>query len=124
MAKKKTRKKKVGVPKSKIMSAVRRIWLYSDSRKEAAKRDVTSDGYSRCEKCKSLTEEYALDHVDAVVPLTGFTTYDSAFERLFCDASGLQKLCHRCHGFKSSFEISERKRNRALKKGLANTEEE
>lgn len=123
MSKKKTRKKKGGIPKSKIMSAVRRLWLYSPERKEALNRNVTIDHFHRCELCRALTEHYALDHKVPVVPLTGFDSYDGAFTRMFCPAEDLQKICDSCHSKKTAYEAGERKRNRAIKKGLANTEE-
>jgi len=116
MAKKKPKKKKVGIPKSKIMSAVRRLWLYSDERKEALNRNVTEDGFHRCEICRALTEHYALDHKIPVVPLTGFDGYTEAFTRMFCPAEDLQKICDSCHGKKTAYEAGERKKNRALKK--------
>lgn len=116
MAKK--RKKKVGIPKSKIMSAARRLWLYSSMRKEAFNKDRTSDGYHRCAKCRGLTEEVAIDHEPSVVPLTGWDSWDNVLERLFCDADKLQKLCHKCHGKKSTFEANQRKKHRAIKKGI------
>jgi 5-methylcytosine-specific restriction endonuclease McrA len=120
MAKKKL-KKKAGIPKGRIMSALRRIWLYSENRKEAIKRDVTSDGYRRCNKCRALTEDYAVDHDPSVVPTIGWDSWDGVITRMFCDSDKLQILCHPCHSRKSSGEANTRKESRAKKK-LANTE--
>lgn len=101
--------------KTKIMSMVRRIWLYSPMRREAMKRNVTDDGFHRCEKCLRLTEEINIDHIETVIPLDGFDSYDRTFERLFCESNQLQKLCPDCHSEKTTNENRLRKENRAKK---------
>lgn len=110
------KKKKKFSYKGKIMSAARRIWLYSPMRKAALTRNKTKDGFHRCEKCNQLTEEVAIDHEPAVVPLTGFDSWDNVFERLYCTEENLFKLCHQCHSKKTALEATARKQNRKLKK--------
>jgi 5-methylcytosine-specific restriction endonuclease McrA len=111
------RKKKIKkfAYKGKLMSAARRIWLYSPMRKEALNRDKTPDGFHRCQGCKRLSEEVAIDHEPSVVPLTGWDSWDNVLERLFCPAEQLHKLCHHCHSKKTAHEASSRKENRAKK---------
>lgn len=113
---KKKAKKSAGIPKSKIMSALRRIWLYSPQRKEAKNRNKTHDGFFRCDKCKHLVEEVAIDHEPSVVPLNGFDSYQGVIERMFCDSDKLQVLCNPCHSAKTAFEANSRKENRKIKK--------
>lgn len=116
------RKKKIKkfAYKGKLMSAARRIWLYSPMRKEALNRDKTSDGFHRCQGCKRLTEEVAIDHEPSVVPLTGWDSWDNVLERLFCTPENLHKLCHQCHSKKTAHEASSRKENRSKKKEKPN----
>lgn len=50
-----------------------------------------------------------VDHIDPVVPLTGFTSWDDVIRRMFCDAVGLQVLCKECHKIKTKEENAQRK---------------
>ena len=60
-----------------------------------------------------------VDHREPVVPPeTGFTTWDSFIERLFCEKIGLQLLCSECHDKKSGDErLIATTRRRELKDG-------
>lgn len=107
------KKKKKFNYKSKIMSAARRIWLYSPMRTEAKKRNVTDDGFHRCEICYRLTEEINIDHEPSVIPLTGYDSYDNVFSRMFCESDQLKKLCVPCHDAKTKRENLIRKEHRA-----------
>lgn len=113
MAKKK--KKKKFAYKGKIMSAARRIWLHSPLRREAINRDKTSDGYHRCARCRKLTDQVHIDHVEPIVPVTGFDSWDNVFQRLYCPSEELQKLCQSCHSAKTLRENIQRKDNRRKK---------
>lgn len=66
----------------------------------------------RCASCKKhyTAKDVQVDHIDPVVPLTGFTTWDSFIERLFCTAKELQVLCKTCHKNKTKEEAAERKK--------------
>lgn len=60
-------------------------------------------------RCSDCEKEYTstnvqIDHIDPVVPVTGFTTWDSFIERLFCEKEGLQVLCKDCHKKKTVAE--------------------
>jgi hypothetical protein len=52
----------------------------------------------------------AVDHINPVVPTSGFDSWDEVIKRLFCDASNLQLLCRECHELKCKEEKDERKR--------------
>jgi len=50
-----------------------------------------------------------VDHINPVIdPEVGFTTWDDVIERLFCEADGLQVLCHACHQLKTKDERAKR----------------
>jgi len=53
--------------------------------------------------------ELAVDHIDPVVPVTGFTTWDEVIERMFVEKDGLQVLCKACHKAKCDEEKQQRK---------------
>lgn len=59
-----------------------------------------------------------VDHIEPVVPLTGWTTWDDIIARMFVEVDGLQVLCGPCHREKTEAERRERKR--ASAKALAN----
>lgn len=106
------RKNKKFNPKTKIVSATRRIWFYSPLRREALKRAKVDD-YYRCEKCFGLQEKVHIDHIEPCVPLTGWEGFDSFITRLFCEPDQLQVICEKCHSKKSLEETKVRKENRA-----------
>jgi hypothetical protein len=49
-----------------------------------------------------------VDHIDPIVPVTGWISWDSCIERMFCEADNLQVLCKSCHDSKSKEETAER----------------
>lgn len=57
-----------------------------------------------------------LDHIVAVVPVTGWDGFDGFVDRLFCDDSGYQVLCSEHHAIKTSVENGIRKTEAAKKK--------
>ena len=54
-------------------------------------------------------KEVAVDHIDPVVPVSGFTTWDEVIERMFVEKEGLQVLCNECHRVKCQEEKQQRK---------------
>lgn len=65
----------------------------------------------RCKKCKKKfpATGVQVDHIDPVVPTTGFTTWDDFILRMYCEESGLQVLCSACHDLKTKQEREKRK---------------
>ena len=46
-----------------------------------------------------------VDHIHPVInPKTGFVSWDDTIKRMFCEADGLQVLCHKCHSRKTMDE--------------------
>ena len=58
-----------------------------------------------------------VDHIDPVMPATGFTTWDDAIRRMFPEAEGFQLLCKECHSRKTKDERDVRTRSRRGKDG-------
>lgn len=60
----------------------------------------------RCAGCggEFVGAKMQADHIEPVVPLTGFTTWDEIIERMFCEADNFQALCLDCHKEKSAQE--------------------
>lgn len=54
-------------------------------------------------------KDVCVDHIEPVVPVTGFTTWDEVINRMFCESENLQVLCAACHKVKTSKEKEERK---------------
>jgi hypothetical protein len=99
--------------KTRITSALRRIWLWSPMRREAIKR--ARDNGNKCEKCSKTDSKLQIDHIVPVVPLTGFDTWDGYIERLLVDSSGLRCWCEECH---SGHTLVQRKQRMSHKKKI------
>lgn len=113
MAKKKKAKK--FNPKTRVMSAMRKIWLFSPMRREVIKRCKVGDK-SRCERCRKLCEKVQVDHNPPVILLTGFDTWDGVFNRMFAPAeTNLTGLCETCHEKITKAQRITRKENKNVK---------
>lgn len=67
--------------------------------------------FYQCKVCLSeqTSKDVEVDHIEPVVPLTGFVSWDDTIKRIFCKADGLQVLCKKCHKVKSKAENKQRK---------------
>lgn len=111
MAKKK-RSKRVWNAKSAVIAALRKASRYMPSKTEALKRMRAPYGQFFCEECggafpRTLVQ---VDHINPVVPTSGWVSWDSYIERLFCSATGLAVLCKPCHKLKTQSENQERRK--------------
>ena len=55
------------------------------------------------------------DHIEPVVPLTGFDSWDALIERLYCEVEGFQVMCRGCHKIKTKEENAIRRANKKVK---------
>lgn len=110
MAKKAKKKKPKYNLKSRITSALRRIWFYGPERREAAK---IAKARGICSVCKELCDKLQIDHRIPVVPTDGQPyTWQEYIDRLFCPAEGLRGICKGCHAVFTAISAAERKINK------------
>jgi hypothetical protein len=53
--------------------------------------------------------EIKIDHIEPVVPVEGFESWDIVIDRLFCTVEGFQALCKECHDKKTTMENEKRR---------------
>lgn len=94
-----------------LVSQLRRIsWKWS-AYAEAKKRQRVSYGHYLCQGCGNIyrAKETQLDHINPVVPISGWDGLEPYVERLFCEPDQLQVLCLGCHS-KKTLEENQRRR--------------
>lgn len=125
-------KKKTYNQDSAIRSALRRSFSRSpivrevllEGRREVPKRNKKGDLAKKpsvqyqCQVCGAWVSstKIAVDHIDPVIPLTGFPVTHSGkkdwnvfIDRLWCDKANLQRICDDCHNKKTKQERDLRK---------------
>lgn len=114
-----------GKIRSKIRSALRKIWLYSPERRAAKSRCRVGIGKYRCEQCDKIVKKIEIDHLTPLGATPGSrlssssTTWDGLINALFCPASGMRGLCNACHSevtLKQRKALNEKARERTAKK--------
>lgn len=98
-----------------LISQLRRISYKWPPYGAAWKRAWVSRGFYKCAGCEELfsRKELALDHINPVVPVTGWDGIESYLERLFCGIDGYQVLCKdKCHAEKTLAENRRRRERR------------
>lgn len=67
----------------------------------------------KCNQCKGEfpSKEVEVNHILPVIPVTGFTSWDSVIERMFCEKEGFEVVCKPCHKSITKQENEERKSN-------------
>lgn len=65
----------------------------------------------QCAKCQSAFpgKEVEVNHIQSVIPSTGFISWDDTIERMFCEQPGLEVVCKPCHKNITAQENTERK---------------
>jgi len=97
--------------KTRITSALRKIWLYSPMRREAVKRGKLNGSKCEMPNCGKYQEKLEVDHFNPCALIAGWDGNWSAYiDRLFCDSELLLNLCTSCHTAKTSIQREQRKR--------------
>lgn len=105
--------------KNQLRSATRKWAPITDCKRNA----WVSRGIYRCAACKQNVPTTTLvgrkrssnifvDHIEPIVPVTGWESWDSCVERMFAEEDNLQLLCKTCHDTKSAEEARLRKLHR------------
>lgn len=97
-------------PKWQVLEAAKREKRVN----EATGRTAQFYACSSCSK-EYTSKEVEVDHIEPVVPLSGFVSWDNVIERMFVTADKLQVLCTKCHKKKSAIETKQRKENKPSK---------
>jgi len=102
--------KKLNV-KAFVIASLRRASYRWPARNEALNRARVSRGIYKCEQCGKhfKKKEIQLDHIEPVVPVTGYTNLDDYAHRLLCNADGYSVLCIADHEVKTLHENLARK---------------
>ncbi len=109
--------------KSTLRRATVRWGVVTDVKNEAfVGRFINKDTgrlakHFKCAGCRGHFPDklIAVDHVEPVVPVTGFTSWDDIINRMFCEKDNLQVLCKSCHDIKTLKEKELRKKHKEKK---------
>jgi hypothetical protein len=125
--------------KRQIINYARRLSGSWPPKQNVKKQALVAPALHRCSKCGSLNYEgesernfqkyveqfpndvvnfdgIEMDHVQPVVKLSGWISWEDFFSSLFCDEDGYRALCSVCHREKSRRENSLRPSHRRRKK--------
>lgn len=92
--------------KTKIRTALRRVWAWSYSRRLVVKRCSVGNDFSKCELCSAIVPKIFIDHINEAGEV------DSGFiERLFVSSDKLQGLCKSCHSAKTKAYMKKKKQS-------------
>lgn len=104
--------------RSFLMSALRKASRFWSPATECLQKARIDRGIYKCAICSKIfpAKEMRADHIDPVIPINGFETWDEVIHRLFCEVEGFQAICKGCHDEKTKAENAQR---RAIKKEKA-----
>jgi hypothetical protein len=114
--------KKKAAPKpynwhAKLVSAVRKVWRYSPTRLAAIQsaKDPENPKHVICAKCFTSVHQKlsTVEHLECVVPVTGFDSWDFYIQRMQSDA--LAVYCEACAKAKTKEENATRRANKPKK---------
>jgi 5-methylcytosine-specific restriction endonuclease McrA len=94
-----------------IISSLRRINNWDIRRANCLKKNRIGKGIYLCNICQETFggKDIAVDHIEPVVSLSGWTDWNDFMARLFCHENGYQLLCKKCHKAKTQNENSIRR---------------
>lgn len=101
--------------RSFLMSILRRASRFWNPSNACIEKTKITRGVHICPSCKKACrrKDMKKDHIDPVIPTSGFTSWDDVINRMFIEEDGWQAICTECHDIKTKKENEERK---ALKK--------
>lgn len=89
-----------------VMQSLRRAtyrWAFGHM---AMKKQWRDRGLYECQECKKCfgPKEVNKDHIESVIPYTGFKSWDETIARMFVKSDQYQILCLNCHDIKTAVE--------------------
>jgi len=114
------KKKKINTPimstedprfRSFLMSVLRRASRFWKPSESCLAKTRVSRGVHICPLCNKTCrrKDMKKDHIDPVIPLSGFINWDDVIKRMFATEDKYQAICHECHSEKTKKENIERK---------------
>lgn len=96
-----------------VMQTLRRATYRWPFGHMAMKRQWRDRGLYECENCHNCfgPKEVQKDHIESVIPYTGFKSWDEIVERMFVKSDQYQMLCIRDHETKTNLENLMRVKN-------------
>ena len=89
--------------RSRIRSALRKVWMWSEVRRSVKAAARKGRGQYECSECKELFLKVEIDHIRQVGATPGSRvstpedTWETFMNKLFCDESNLRAVCKDCH---------------------------
>lgn len=114
----KKQKTKSDFNKSQLRSSIRRVWMWSELRRNALARARVERGKYKCEHCGNIggPKEVDVNHKIQVTPKNGLNTgldWGEFIHRLlFCGLENIEVLCKTCHYIVSQKEQEIRKKSK------------
>jgi len=108
ITKKLKKKKKPVSTKTRLRSAIRKVWMYSALHREVLARARRARGIYECEKCYKLVgpKDIEVDHITPATPAHGIETAEDwgyfIWNLLFITVDKLMALCTECHQIKTN----------------------
>lgn len=95
------------------IAALRRASYRWPANSEALKLARVARNEYECNICKGIfgRREVQKDHIEPVVPVTGWIGFDDFIQRLYCSVDKIQVACKPCHKVKSQIENKLRREN-------------
>jgi hypothetical protein len=97
--------------RSFLMSILRRASRFWKPSEICIEKTRVSRGVHICPSCKKTCrrKDMKKDHINPVIPVTGFGSWDEVIKRLFVTEDKWQAICHECHAEKTKQENALRK---------------
>lgn len=95
-----------------LMSVLRKASRFWAPARECLTKARIHRGIYKCAICASQVgpKQIKIDHINPVIPVEGFKSWDDVIERLFCEVENYQAICKECHDAKTLGENELRKR--------------
>lgn len=114
--KRKSRLTEEGRLRSFVLQVVRKASMRWRPINDAVKDARVGPNMYKCKACEKIfgIKEIRRDHIDPVIPVTGFDNFDGVIRRIFCSKDKIQILCIKCHDIKTIKEDLLREKYREM----------